>query len=141
MHIELYLGYRRGFIGNPKGFARDAAVFYEDDRKPYTKNVPYLHGAWNVSADYVESADTSEGSYLLISFEGFRASPDVESISREGEVRISMDEQAKDPVVIHGRELLTLIDEREYVSRVLKLEPVRGGIRIYRVTAIGARAS
>lgn len=66
---KLYLGYKHGFIGNPKGFARDAMTAYNDQKDHYDIHVPYLQGDWNVQADCIESC-AKEGSYIALLWEG-----------------------------------------------------------------------
>ncbi len=59
---ELYLGHRRGRIGNEGGFKEDQIADYSFSGKP-EENFFYAEGRWASTAEYFEA--TEEGSHLL----------------------------------------------------------------------------
>lgn len=63
---RLYLGYRHGFVGNPKGFRRDEAVTYIDQGGVKDLHVPYLHGVWIVRPDEIEYAGEPERGAITV---------------------------------------------------------------------------
>src|SRR4051794_28836645 len=52
---ELYLGHRRGLIGNESGFAEDRTSDYSFSGTPQG-NVFHAHGRWHSTAEYFEAA-------------------------------------------------------------------------------------
>jgi thiol-disulfide isomerase/thioredoxin len=56
---ELYLGHRRGKIGNPGGFKEDAIASYSWSGEP-AEGVFYASGAWASTAEYMESSGDGE---------------------------------------------------------------------------------
>ncbi|MEK7630693.1 MAG: hypothetical protein AAB417_01545 [Patescibacteria group bacterium] len=67
---RLHLGYRYGFIGNPKGFARDSVATYIDTDAKKEIHTPYLHGSWIVRADEIEYAGEPVAGYLAFNDSG-----------------------------------------------------------------------
>jgi thiol-disulfide isomerase/thioredoxin len=55
---ELYLGYRRGRIGNQSGFHEGGLAEYSISGEPQ-ENFFYVQGTWNSTAEYLESASTN----------------------------------------------------------------------------------
>lgn len=60
---ELYLGHRRGKIGNPNGFKEDQITDYSWSADPQ-EGVFYISGRWASTAEYMESAD--EGDHRIV---------------------------------------------------------------------------
>jgi len=60
---ELYLGYRRGRIGNQSGFHEDGPAEYSVSGE-MQENFFYVQGTWNSTAEYLESA-TANGKIVL----------------------------------------------------------------------------
>ncbi|HEX6501794.1 MAG TPA: redoxin domain-containing protein [Terriglobales bacterium] len=56
---ELYLGHRRGKIGNPSGFKEDEVADYSWSNEP-EEGVFYASGHWASTAEYMESAGEGE---------------------------------------------------------------------------------
>ncbi|MSR76257.1 MAG: hypothetical protein EXS68_01530 [Candidatus Ryanbacteria bacterium] len=67
---KLHLGYRYGFIGNPKGFVRDGVALYADTDTKKEVHTPYLHGLWIVRADEIEYAGEPAAGYLAFNDSG-----------------------------------------------------------------------
>jgi hypothetical protein len=67
---KLHLGYRYGFIGNPKGFVRDGVALYSDTGTKKETHTPYLHGSWIVRADEIEYAGEPTVGYLAFNDSG-----------------------------------------------------------------------
>lgn len=61
---ELYLGHRRGRIGNPGGFAEDQVAGYVFSGE-LEENCFYARGHWASTAEYLESVGETEHSLLL----------------------------------------------------------------------------
>lgn len=81
---SFYLGYRQGFVGNPKGFARDAEVMYQDTSESYDPLVPYIHGLWIIRAEYAEYCGPVGEGYAAIV-----CNPDsMTFVCEEGDVRV-----------------------------------------------------
>lgn len=61
---ELYLGHRRGRIGNESGFKEDQIADYTFSGKP-EEGFFYAKGKWASTAEYMESVELPENSLLL----------------------------------------------------------------------------
>ena len=61
---ELYLGHRRGRIGNSGGFAEDQVAGYVFSGEP-EENCFYARGHWASTAEYLESVGETEHSLVL----------------------------------------------------------------------------
>ncbi len=61
---ELYLGHRRGRIGNQTGFKEDAIADYAFDGDP-AENFFYANGRWAATAEYFEAVESGEHKLLL----------------------------------------------------------------------------
>ena len=131
---ELYLGYERGYIGNPGGFERDRAVVYKDDKTPHKPNVVYLNGLWRVSREYIENARDSQEDYLTLNFEGTEANIVAEKIDGEGTAAVFLDGQKISEVKISFPEMINLVGRKNASSSLLRLEPRSAGLRLYALT-------
>jgi thiol-disulfide isomerase/thioredoxin len=61
---ELYLGHRRGRIGNESGFAEDRTTEYKFTGDPQ-ENVFYAEGRWHSSAEYFEAAGNGDDRIIM----------------------------------------------------------------------------
>ncbi|HSB75339.1 MAG TPA: redoxin domain-containing protein, partial [Terriglobales bacterium] len=61
---ELYLGHRRGRIGNESGFREDEVADYSFDGKPEEGQF-YVQGRWASTAEYLESAAAGDNRIVL----------------------------------------------------------------------------
>jgi len=61
---ELYLGHRRGRIGNQSGYIEDQAAGYSHSGE-LEEGVFYAHGNWTATGDHLESADDQENRVTL----------------------------------------------------------------------------
>lgn len=143
---ELYLGYERGYIGNPRGFGRDREVNYQDDKSPYQKNVLYLHGPWKVTREFVEHARDSKEDYIILNFEGVEANIVAEKIGEEGVIEVTLDDkpiEKGEDLYLENRHtffkvgyprMFNLIRRKDPATALLKLMPQDNGIRFYAFT-------
>ncbi|MEK7649736.1 MAG: hypothetical protein AAB367_02140 [Patescibacteria group bacterium] len=72
---KLHLGYRHGFIGNPKGFVRDGVAIYKDMFEKKDPHTPYLQGSWIVRADEIEYDGEPGDGYLALDCAGGECVP------------------------------------------------------------------
>ncbi len=63
---ELYLGYQRGRIGNPRGYAAGETATYED-KGPHAEGFFYLRGEWKADEEYVMKPWGSSGGHSSVS--------------------------------------------------------------------------
>lgn len=61
---ELYLGHRRGRIGNSQGFAEDQTADYHFAEKP-EERLFYAQGSWHSTAEYFEAAGDNTSRLVL----------------------------------------------------------------------------
>jgi thiol-disulfide isomerase/thioredoxin len=61
---ELYLGHRRGRIGNPEGFSEDQSGQYSYSGE-LKEGFFYVHGEWTATGDHLESAGKQEARITL----------------------------------------------------------------------------
>lgn len=134
MTQELYLGYERGYIGNPAGFKRDAVVDYKDIDKDHKQNTVYLHGSWVVSREHIEHAGDSRDDYLLLNFLGTEVNVVAEKIGEAGSLFIVLDGQTLPPLAISHPQMLNLLKRKDAGSALLTLIPREAGIRLYAFT-------
>ncbi len=57
---EIYLGHRRGRIGNISGFKEDQIAEYKGSGEPEEEGCFYITGAWASTAEYIEAAGEGE---------------------------------------------------------------------------------
>ncbi len=131
---ELYLGYDRGYIGNPEGFKRDAIVDYKDDKAPYKPDVVYLHGLWKVTPEYLEHARDSEDDYIILNFKGTEANIVAEKVGGEGKLKVVLDDKILATLTISHPQMLNLVKRSNADQVLLKLVPQDAGIRLYAFT-------
>ncbi|HEY4477622.1 MAG TPA: redoxin domain-containing protein [Candidatus Paceibacterota bacterium] len=134
MTPELYLGYERGYIGNPSGFKRDTVVGYKDTDKDHKQNTVYLHGSWMVSREYLEHARGSLDDYLLLNFLGTEVNIVAEKIGGAGSLLILLDGRKLPPLTVSHPQMLNLVKRKDAGSAFLKLIPREAGIRLYTFT-------
>jgi thiol-disulfide isomerase/thioredoxin len=149
---ELYLGYRRGRIGNAEGFHEDAVAAYrfqgalEEDRF-------YAQGQWASTAEYFESAGEGDNrilvKYSAAAVNLVLASPrspyydlvlhqDGQPLARAqgtGDVRfrrVSGSEESY--VVVDGARMYMLVDNRQFGTHTLELLCRRAGLAAFAFT-------
>lgn len=64
---ELYLGHRRGRIGNPEGFQEDRTGDYTFTGEP-KEDVFYLVGRWSATGEFVEAAANEQPNRIVLRY-------------------------------------------------------------------------
>ncbi len=136
---ELILGYEEGYVGNPRGFLRDEATKYIDKKDSYQPDVPYLNGLWKITRQYAEHARSDAGDYLMVSFEGEKASILVEKENGESTIGVVLDDERVGDITASSLASINLPLPLAQNRRLLKLEVSDPGVRIYTL-AFGALA-
>ena len=137
---ELYLGHRRGRIGNEGGFKEDQAAEYSF-LAPLQENYFYANGRWASTAEYMEAVDTGlhtlqltyEASAVNLVMACPRASSAEVVILQDGKP-LSRDQATRDTrfrasangleesfVLVDSARMYFLVDNREFGTHSLEL--------------------
>jgi thiol-disulfide isomerase/thioredoxin len=155
---ELYLGHRRGRIGNPDGFQEDRAADYSFAGEP-EENVFYLVGRWSSTAEFIEAAasDTPQPNRIVLRYSAAavnlvmasnRASSAEVLILQDGQP-LSREQATADTefragngrqeslVVIRRPRMYALVDNRQFGEHTLELISSTPGLAAYAFTFTG----
>lgn len=143
---EVYLGYLRGSLGNGQDVLPDTEHAFTDV-PVHADDVPYLHGHWRITKEYVEHARqlSVPTEYIAIKYSGFSGGA---VLGADGAVRveISLDDQpipasmrgadvvergGKTWATVHEYRLYSLIRADVYHRGVLKLGVAGAGFRCF----------
>ncbi len=151
---ELYLGYRRGKLGNAGGFQQDKVARYELP-KMLEPEVVYAQGPWLARAEHIESAatDSDERAGLALVYAAKEVNlvmapngapeyrllvgQDGKPVGREdaGE-DIEFDEAGRSGVRVNEPRMYKLIRNARFVPRRLELAAVGSGLGLYAFTFV-----
>lgn len=156
---EIYLGYLRGHIGNAHDKMPDAEDAY-DDVGEKVDDVPYIHGHWKGTAEYVEHmrslAVATE--YLALKYKAFEVNVVMGTANdEEAIVDVVIDGKpvpasmaGKDVVIdangtthVHVRQhrMYNVINADHYHSATLKLGVRHAGVRMFALTFGGCKSA
>lgn len=132
---ELYLGHRRGRIGNESGFVEDRTAEYSYSGE-LQSNVFYAQGRWHSTAEYLEAAGDGHDR-IVIKYEAASVNLVLSSNrTPSAEVRIKQDGQGlreanrtKDTryrdeqsyIVVDGARMYSLVDNHDFEAHTLEL--------------------
>lgn len=154
---ECYLGYLRGHIGN-------AGDVLPETEEPFTDlgthedDVPYLHGHWRISGEYIEHTRSLAAAteYLALKYHAFSVNLVLGALDdREAIVDVALDGKPVPPSMV-GKDLVVdrqgnthlhitthrmyeIIDADHYHDAALKLSVKNAGVRCYAFTFGGCR--
>lgn len=132
---ELYLGHRRGRIGNESGFAEDRTTDYSFSGEP-PENVFHAEGRWHSTAEYFEAAGDGHDRIIL---KYSAASVNLVLSSNRtptGEISINLDGQALTPenstsetefrngqsyLVVDRPRMYAVVDNHDFSTHTLEL--------------------
>ncbi|HLJ86281.1 MAG TPA: redoxin domain-containing protein [Candidatus Angelobacter sp.] len=134
---ELYLGHKRGRIGNASGFVEDQSAIYEYSRSEELRDgFFYAQGHWTATGDHFESAGT-EKAQISLRYSAAGVNLVMASFNREPrEVEVRQDDQplnkdiaTSDIVFRDGRSYISvrrprmymLVDNHTFGERTLEL--------------------
>jgi len=145
---ELYLGYRRGRIGNQSGFHEDGPAEYSISGAPQ-ENFFYVQGNWNSTAEYLESASANGKIVLPYSTGGVnlvmsaRSQQPIQVLLLQDGKPLSKDSATVETkfhndgssyiTVDHGR-MYALVDNHSFEAHTLELFPQGEGVAMYAFT-------
>ncbi len=154
---ELYLGQRRGRIGNPGGFQEDRTGDYSFAGEP-EENVFYLAGRWSSSAEFVEvSGDGAETNRIVLRYSAAavnlvmasnRASSAELLVLQDGKP-LGRDQATADTefrsegareqslVVVRRPRMYALVDNHQFGEHTLELATSMPGLAAYAFTFTG----
>jgi thiol-disulfide isomerase/thioredoxin len=154
---ETYLGYLRGHIGNVHDKLPDTEEIY-DDQGVHDEGVPYLHGHWNITAEYAEhTRSLAVGTeYVLLMYSAFRVNMVMGSADgMEKIITLTLDGKpipqtmaGADCVIdddgvthVHVREhrMYTLIHADHYHSGTLRVFARESGVQLFAYTFGGCK--
>ena len=132
---ELYLGHRRGRIGNDSGFLEDRSADYSFNGDPQ-ENVFHASGRWHSSAEYFEAAGDGDDR-IVIKYEAASVNLVLSSNrTPSAEVRITQDghpltednktsetlfRDGQSYIVVDRARMYALVDNHDFGSHVLEL--------------------
>jgi len=132
---ELYLGHRRGRIGNESGFHEDRTAEYSFSGEPQ-ENVFYASGRWHSSVEYFEAGGDGDDR-IVIKYKAASVNLVLSSNRTPmAEVRINQDgkplternrtsethfRDGKSYIVVDGARMYALVDNHDFSSHVLEL--------------------
>lgn len=154
---ETYLGYLRGHIGNAQDVFPETEEACTDVTK-HVDGVPYLHGHWRISGEYVEHTRSLAVAteYLALRYRAFSVNLVLGALDdREARVRITLDGKpipasmaGKDIVIdregnthvhITVHRMYSLIDADHYHDADMHIFVQSAGVRCYAFTFGGCR--
>lgn len=148
---ELYLGHRRGRIGNDGGFKEDQIADYSFDGKP-EENFFYATGRWASTAEYIEAVEDAPHTLRLkyeasavnlvmacphASFAEVIIRQDGKPLSRNQATRDTRfrgkDGQQESYILVDSPRMYFLIDNHEFREHELELQ-CAGGVAAFAFT-------
>ena len=145
---ELYLGYRRGRIGNQSGFHEDGSAEYMIAGEPQ-ENFFYAEGRWTSTAEYLESA--SADGKIVLSYSAGGVNLVMASRSRQPiKVLLRQDgkpleksnatpetkfrEDGSSYITVDGARMYALVENHTFEAHTLELLPQDNGLAMYAFT-------
>ncbi|HEV8523584.1 MAG TPA: redoxin domain-containing protein [Terriglobales bacterium] len=144
---ELYLGYRRGRIGNRSGFVEDQSANYSLDAEP-EEGVFYAHGRWRSTAEFLGADEAGAGLVLKYSAAAVNlvmsAPPNstCEVLVRQDGRPLSREQATDDTsfrndesyIVVDQPRMYSLIDNRDFGTHTLELLCRSSGVAAFAFT-------
>jgi len=155
---ELYLGYLRGSIGNASDVLPETEEAFTDSGK-HEGDVPYLHGHWRISGEYIEHTRSLPvaSEYLALKYHAFSVNLVLGALDdREVIIDVTLD-GAPIPASMAGKDIViddsgnthlhvtmhrmyNIIDADHYHDAALKLFVKNAGVKCYVFTFGGCKA-
>lgn len=145
---ELYLGYRRGRIGNQGGFHEDGAFNYSFMGEP-EENFFYVDGTWNSTAEYLESASADGRIVLPYSAGGVnlvmtsRTRQPIQLLLRQDGKPLDKSsatpetqfrENGSSYITVDRARMYTLVENHSFEAHTIELLPHGEGVAMYAFT-------
>ncbi len=155
---ELYLGYRRGNLGNPGGYKQDATGDYSLPEEIRSDTI-YVEGKWFSAPEYMKPALDDEGGTASVVLK-YTASEVNAVINPEGErgfrvfiihdgrylnpedagYDVEFDSEGRSYIVVDEPRMYYLIKNREFGSHLLRLSSSSNAFAIYAFTFVSCMA-
>lgn len=154
---ETYLGYLRGSVGNAHDALPDSEYAF-DDSADHVEGVPYLHGHWRQTSEYVEHTRSLPiaTEYLSMKYSAFETNLVMGALDdREAIVEITLDgksipatmagndvvidDSGKSHIHVMGHRLYSIIRADHYHNATLKISVRSAGLRMYAFTFGGCK--
>ncbi len=155
---ETYLGYLRGAIGNAHDTLPDSEVAF-DDAGGHEEGMPYLHGHWQQTSEYVEHTRSLSVAteYLSLKYSAFEVNLVMGALDdREAIVDVTIDGKPVPPTMagadvvidndgkthIHvvGHRMYSIIRGDHYHNATLRISVRSAGLRMYAFTFGGCKS-
>jgi len=150
MTPELYLGYRRGVLGNPEGYRPDHVVDFVDP-KTHRDGQVYAQGHFYNGDEFLRHArETPEPEdYILVPYHALEVNAVIRPASGPFEVVVTQDGKPLDMadagtdvheadgrtlVLVDGPRMYRIVANREFGSHELKLSSTSSSFAIYAFT-------
>lgn len=153
---ELYLGYRRGRIGNSGGFQQDQVANYELELpKKFNPDAFYAAGRWRAHPEFLESgvADSAASARVALVYTAKEvnlvmaptAQPEYRVVlTQDGQPvargdagdDVSYDEQGRSLVRVDEPRMYNLVRNAEFGSRRLELATTAAGLGLFAFTFV-----
>lgn len=149
---ETYLGYLRGHIGNAGESLPETEESFTDLGK-HENDVPYLHGHWRISGEYIEHTRSLAAAteYLALKYHAFSVNLVLGALDdREAVIDVTLDGKpvpssmmGKDLVVdrqgnthlhVTTHRMYAIIDADHFHDAALKLSVKNAGVKCYAFT-------
>ena len=145
---ELYLGYRRGRIGNQSGFHEDGPAEYRISGEP-EENFFYVQGTWTSTAEYLESTSADGKIVLPYSAGGVnlvmasRTQQPIQVLLQQdgrplskanatAETKFSSDGSSY--ITVDRPRMYALVENHNFEAHMLELVPQSEGVAMYAFT-------
>lgn len=149
---ELYLGYNRGILGNPKGYYKDHPFLYQspDQIEP---DFIYLQGIWEAKPEYIEHTKQTEEleDVITLSYQATKVFLVMESASEkpikvyvtldennlaesDAGVDINFDKENRSFINVQFSTLYNIIDTKTFGSHIVKISTLEKGLRCFAFT-------
>lgn len=149
---ELYLGYSRGFIGNPAGYQKDKPYHYQAPEN-FEEDTIYLQGLWEVKPEYIEHPKQTKEleDLIVLSYKAKKVYLVMESASKQplkvyitldeaplsendAGIDIQFDEENQAFVEVQFSTLYNLINTPTFGDHTLKISTLEKGLRCFAFT-------
>ena len=144
---ELYLGHRRGRIGNRDGFVEDQSAEYSFDGEP-EEGVVYAQGRWRATAEFLGAEEAGARLVLKYSAAGVNlvmsAPPnsscevlvrqDGQPLTREQATADTSFRNDESYVVVDQPRMYSLVDNRDFDTHTLELLCQSSGVAAFAFT-------
>lgn len=155
---ELYLGYLRGSIGNATNVLPETEEAFTDSGK-HEGDIPYLHGHWRISGEYIEHTRSLPiaSEYIALKYHAFSVNLVLGALDdREVVIGVTLD-GAPIPASMAGKDVVidsfgnthlhitmhrmyNIISADHYHDAALKLLVKNAGVKCYVFTFGGCKA-